>query len=436
MARRKFHPPKTNPYSVPQQWPNGEVQGVVKSKYLYNNYYVEFTPAWWRSAIDRALQFSDLTYLDTIYSWCLESSPFLVSLLNKRLLPAQKMTIAVERDGKVWESLTKSLNETKWFKEMVSAMIMSVFQGVTVASIDVKNDRTVQYPIRNVDIINRALREMTYQYNSVVSIRDYDNMFYFAPRTEESLKLGLLQQISRVMISMIKAGNDWAAANEQYAYPTVVMEYANNSDEAKRVAFEYAQGRAPGTYPVTSFTPNLRDGAQPIPDLRITPVNTQMYPESFRSYKEIMDKYEGYIMQLVLGGTLLGSTEKNTNSEQLADIHLGMYEDILDSDRRMILGMFNERENLEKFSRLFGIDMTGCRFVELPDTSVSLRAFKIAGEVAAKQKLRFKPEAFEKIGFEAKDFAEQPQEKKEDTQVVPINRKQNNGKPRRSAPPS
>lgn len=94
MARKKFHTPKTNPYSVPQAWPMEKMQGVVTSQYLHNNYYIEFTPSWWRSAIDRALQFSDLTYLDTMYSWCLQSSPFLVSLLNKRLLPAMKMNIA------------------------------------------------------------------------------------------------------------------------------------------------------------------------------------------------------------------------------------------------------------------------------------------------------------------------------------------------------
>jgi hypothetical protein len=428
MARRKFHPPVTNPYSVPQQWPLGDdmKHGVVKSKYLYNNYYIEFTPSWWRSAIDRALQFSDLTSLDTMYSWCLQSNPFLVSLLNKRLLPAQSRKIAVAKDGQIWSQLTDALNETKWFKEMVNGMMMSIFQGVTVMSVDPKNDETVQYPIRNVDIINRALRSMTYQYNEVVNVADYDNMFYFAPRNEESLKLGLLQQISRVMISMIKAGNDWAAANEQYAYPTVVMEYANNSDEAKKVAFEYAGGRSPGTFPVTSFTPNLRDGAQPIPDLRITPVNTQMYPESFRSYKEIMDKYEGYIMQLVLGGTLLGSTEKNTNSEQLADIHLGMYEDILESDRRMILDMFNEKTTLQKFSRLFGLDLTGCKFVYIPDTSVSLRTFKVAGEVAAKQGLRFSEETFEKIGMEAKDII---YEKPEPVMAAPAQKKKKDARP-------
>lgn len=414
MSRRKFHPPKVNPYSVPQSWPNEKMQGVVTSKYLFNNYYIEFTPAWWRSAIDRALQYSDLTYLDTLYSWCMQSSPFLMSLINKRLLPAQKMELAIERpNGTVWRSLSDAFHVSNVRRDMISGMLMSVFNGSTIMSIQLDRDETTQYPIRNYDIFNRALRSMTYQYNDVVNVDDYDNMFYFSPRSEENLKLGLLQQISRVMISMIKAGNDWAAANEQYAYPTVVMEYANNSDDAKRVAFEYAQGRSPGTYPVTSFTPNLRDGAQPVPDLRITPVNTQMYPESFRSYKEIMDKYESYIMQLVLGGTLMGATEKNTNSEQLAEIHLGMYEDILTSDRRMILSMFNDRKNMRKLSRLLGLpELERCRFVELPDKSVSLNIFRIAGDVAAKQGLRFSEDTFQKIGMESKDILNQEKEEK------------------------
>lgn len=38
-------------------------------------------------------------------------------------------------------------------------------------------------------------------------------------------------------------------------------------------------------------------------------------------------------MQLVTGGTLLGATEKNTNSEQLASIHMELYQDIIADDK-------------------------------------------------------------------------------------------------------
>lgn len=54
---------------------------------------------------------------------------------------------------------------------------------------------------------------------------------------------------------------------------------------------------------------------------------TNAAPEAFRTFKEnIMNRYSE-IMQLVTGGTLLGSTEKNTNSENLVEAHLQLYED-------------------------------------------------------------------------------------------------------------
>lgn len=404
--RSPWHQPQINPYQVPQPVPNQQGGELIQSNYLFNNYYIKFTVNWWRSALDRAIQYSDLTYIDTLYSWCLQSSPFLMSLFNKRLLPAASRTIAVARpNGEIWDRITTAFNDTMWFKRLKTAPVSGEFYGVQVLGIDPVRDTATTYPIRNIDMFNEALREITLNYTSIANVRDYDNLFYFQPEEDQDRKLGIMQQISRALISTIKAMNDWAQANEQYAYPTKTVYYANNNNDAKEIAIQYAKNPSPGMIPVAPMNEALAtDGKKNIYQFEIVPTNTQMYPESFRSYKELNDKYESHIMQLVLGGTLMGSTEKNTNSEQLAQTHRELYDNILKSDAAIQVEQLNRRGNMEKLSRLFGIpELAMCRFVEVPDRKISLTTFKAATDAAAKMGMRMSPSFFEKIGLEASD---------------------------------
>lgn len=398
-----FHRPQINTFQIPQPYPE-QSSSMVTSKYLANNYYIDFDPAWWRAAIDRAQLYSDLSYIDAMYSWCVQSSPFLVSLMDKRMRPFLKNKFVIKKpNGEVWQEITDFVTKAEWFTDMKRAMLLSLFYGVQIISIDIANENSVNYPIRNIDIFNKGLREGTFQYESIVNVNEYDNMFYFQPFKEQDFKLGLLQQVSRVMISMIKAGNDWQMANENYAYPMKVIEYSNDNDEAKAVAFELAKSPSPAVIPVTSFTATL-DKRDVVPNLNIRPVNTQMYPEAFRSFKEIMDKYESYIMQLILGGTLLGATEKNTNSEQLAEIHLGLFDEILEGDNEIAIRLLNEQV-IVKLSRLLGIpQLAYCTFEKLPDQSIDIRKFKVVGDVIAKMGMRFRPEILTKVGMEPNDI--------------------------------
>ena len=52
MAKFKF--PKVSPFQVPQQIGTGNIE----SRYLFNNYRREWTPALWRRAVDMAIQYS------------------------------------------------------------------------------------------------------------------------------------------------------------------------------------------------------------------------------------------------------------------------------------------------------------------------------------------------------------------------------------------
>ena len=61
----KFHQPDINPIQIPY---DVGLTGI-KSEYLPNYYDFRFTPRFWRDAYNRAMNYSDMTYLDTLYSW-------------------------------------------------------------------------------------------------------------------------------------------------------------------------------------------------------------------------------------------------------------------------------------------------------------------------------------------------------------------------------
>ena len=92
-----WNTPQIDPYYIPKSVGTG----VVKSKYLINYYDTPYTAKYWRDAIDRAINYSDLYYYGVLQSWAIQSSPFLVSLLDKRYVPAQKNFYALAKYGEM-----------------------------------------------------------------------------------------------------------------------------------------------------------------------------------------------------------------------------------------------------------------------------------------------------------------------------------------------
>ena len=312
----QFHTPRQQPYNPfrPIGAPN------VKSRYIPNQYFVEFTPSWWRNAIDNAVNYSDLTMVDTLYSWCIQSSPFLVSQMNKRLNPIENAVFAFYRDGEIDENLTEMITRTRWFNKMKREFVLSKFYGVRIVGIYVEKDTITSYPLRNIDMVNRAIRSQTYAIESVANVDDYDNMFYMQPDTDQDFKMGMMQQISRAMIGIVEAYNNWSVTSE------------------------------------------------------------------------------------VTGGTLLGATEKNTNSEQLAQIHMSLYEALCNADKRDFANFFNYEGAIQKIGRLLGIDMSGVKLMEVPDTTISVDKFERIGRVLASQGMAYSPEVMRKVGMEPSDI--------------------------------
>lgn len=406
----KFHQPQINPFNVPQQVGVGN----IVSNYLFNNYGVELTPAKWRQAVDAALQYSDLSLLDMVYSYCVQSSPFLVSQINKRLVPMDKRNFAFSVGGKIDEDLTNTLVQSWWFRGFMRYIVLSRFYGVKEFSIDAKKRVMTDFPLRNIDIFNEGLRFGTYQYQEIINAKDYDNLFYFQPESDQDFKLGLLQPISKMMIQMLDTYTNWSLLGKRYSFPLTTIGYNANSAEAKTQARIVAQNLDMMSIPIIPFRSEYGNAGRSIYSIEVNPIQTQTNSDAFRVMKELISESRSEIMQLITGGTLLGATEKNTNSENLADIHLALYNDILAGDVRLVLQMFNREENLEKLAKLFGISrLTKAKLVEIPDTRVSQRLFVEVGDMMAKQGLKYTNDAFEKVGLNKEDIIEEePQNSK------------------------
>lgn len=395
-----FQTPPQQPYDVfrPQGANN------VKSRFIPNDYYVEFTPSWWRMAVDNAINYSDLTFLDALYSWCIESSPFLVSQINKRLIPMAKTNFAIfGPDGKIDEELTRTVTTTKWWKSLIRGWLLARFYGVQVVGVDVEKDRAYSYPIRNIDIVNEAVREITYGIESVALVKDYDNLFYMQPDTDQDFKLGMLQPISRAMIGIVEAYNNWSVTSASYSYPKTMVGYIDGNAKCKEIAMGIASNLDPLSIPVVPFKQNL-DDKKNVYQVEVTPLQTQMYPDAFRVFKEYIDSYRSEIMQLVTGGTLLGATEKNTNSEQLAEIHMALYNDILENDKNGVCTFFNAGGAMAKLARMLGIPrLEFCTLGEVPDERISIDTFERIGRILASQGMAFSPNVLSKVGLSPED---------------------------------
>lgn len=399
-----FETPQVNPFSIPEEVGKGK----IVSSYLPNNYDIPYTNRFWRTAIDRGLLFSDLTQLDALYSWCVQSSPFLVSMIEKRTIPAEKRNYVLRRrngikgGGRILEKETKAIVSTKWFQSLVRSIILAKVYGVRVSMIDPVTDTFIDFPMRNIDMKNRAIRQGTYQYNQVAEVADFDNVFYFQPSSEQDFKLGWLQPISRSMIGIQNAYSYWSLTGLRFSYPQTTIGFAADNTDAKSLAERWAQVWSPSAIPTIPFT---REPGSSKSDyqMEINSSATQAYPDAFRVFKEEITSFQAEVMQLILGGTLLGTTEKNTNSEQLADLHRQMYQDKLALDARDILYALNG-EVLPKLQRLLDLDLNNAYFDIVPDKEIAISDFVAIGEVMAKQGMRFSAKAFEKVGIEPDDI--------------------------------
>lgn len=398
----KFHQPEINPIQIPY---DVGLTGI-KSEYLPNYYDFRFTPRFWRDAYNRAMNYSDMTYLDTLYSWVVQSSPFVVSQMDKRIVPLMNHEFVIRNaDGSVDERATSMIIPTKWFRFLVKSYGMSLFYGIRVPQIDIDNDMVTDFPLRNIDIKNRAVRSMTYDYDSVADINDYANIFYIQPNDDQDSMFGMLLQISRAMIDVQQSYMNWSIFATRSSYPRTTLGYNAGDEQNKNLAYNLARTLDdPTAVLISPYESNKYNKGERMYNVEMKTDMTNAAPEAFRTFKEnIMNRYSE-IMQLVTGGTLLGSTEKNTNSENLVEAHLQLYEDKKREDLTGCLSAFRNIFMPKLRWLIDGVDLEG-RYVDvIPDRSIPIERFKVISDAASKQGIRLSNSFFERVGLDKKDF--------------------------------
>lgn len=335
-----------NPYNVLRQ------QGVggAKTIALPQNYSFDLTMDTWWSAVQRARLYSDFTGLDALYSYVMKSSTIVRSAVDKRLRPLKSRTFGVYFDGVEDVELTQKVKDSALVRELIYQHGLANFTFARVVGID-KDNKVFVYPLRNLDVVNRAIKGETYDIEGKVIVGKQVNLFWLQTSYQSEDTLGLLEPIARDYINMCNAQNNWQTASQFLAYQQMVMYYENGDEEMQAAAKLAASKIGLGQVVVAGKTTDELSG-KITKDLELENVYGSAAADTFRIFKENIEQLRGAIMQLVIGSSLLGMSDKNTNSERLVRAHLKLFRDICEEDAVNAQDWLNLDENKVKLAYL------------------------------------------------------------------------------------
>lgn len=350
-----------NPYNILNYF--GATGANIQA--LPQNYAFELTMATWWSAVQRARLYSDYVGLDALYSYVMKSSTIIRSAIDKRLRPLRSRTFAVYVNGKERTDLTDKLANSPAMRDLIYQRGLANFTYARVIGVD-RNGETFIYPLRNLDTVNRAVRKMTYDIQDVFLVKNHVNLFWMQTSYKSEDTLGLLEPICRDYINLMNAQNNWQTASQYQAYQQSVMYYENGDEKMQQAAEQSAAQIGLGTVIISGKSTDEISG-KVVKDLELENVGTGTAADTFRIFKENIEQLRGSIMQLVLGSSLLGMSEKNTNSERLVRAHLKLFRDIQESDAIDVQDWLNLRENKIKLAYIFDEpDIENCTFKVKP----------------------------------------------------------------------
>lgn len=350
-----------NPYNILNYF--GATGANIQA--LPQNYAFELTMATWWSAVQRARMYSDYVGLDALYSYVMKSSTIIRSAIDKRLRPLRSRTFAVYVNGKERTDLTDKLANSPAMRDLIYQRGLANFTYARVIGVD-RNGETFIYPLRNLDTVNRAVRKMTYDIQDVFLVKNHVNLFWMQTSYKSEDTLGLLEPICRDYINLMNAQNNWQTASQYQAYQQSVMYYENGDEKMQQAAEQSAAQIGLGTVIISGKSTDEISG-KVVKDLELENVGTGTAADTFRIFKENIEQLRGSIMQLVLGSSLLGMSEKNTNSERLVRAHLKLFRDIQESDAIDVQDWLNLRENKIKLAYVFNEpDIENCTFKVKP----------------------------------------------------------------------
>lgn len=355
-----------NPYNVLNK------QGVPGAPVtaLPQNYAFELNMATWWSAVNRARNYSDFTGLDALYSYIMKSSTLVRSAIDKRLRPLKARTFAVMVNGKEDVRLTKKLKQLPFMRELIYQRGLANFTYARV--IGVNRDLSVfVYPLRNLDVLNKAVRKMTYDTQDIFYVKSHVNLFWLQTSYQSEDTLGLLEPIARDYINMCNAQNNWQTASQVLAVQQLVMYYENGDEKMENAAVSAAANIGLGK--VITAGKSTDENGKVIRDLELENVYGGTAADMFRIFKENIEQLRGAIMQLVLGSSLLGMSEKNTNSERLVRAHLKLFRDICESDATEVQDWLNSGDVRMKLAYILDEPLLeSCTFEAKPSSYIDI----------------------------------------------------------------
>lgn len=368
---------------------------------------------WW-SAVIRAREFSDFVGLDALYSYILKSSTIVRSAIDKRLRPLKSRTFGVYINGKENERLTNVVKDSAFVRELIYQRGMANFTFARVVGVD-KNGDTFVYPLRNLDIVNKAVRKQTYDIEDIFYVKNHVNLFWMQTKNDSEDMLGLLEPVSRDVINMFNAQNDWQTASQFNAYQQMVMYYEDGDEKMLNAATQAASQVGLGTVIVSGKTTDEVTGKVQ-KNLELENVYGSATADTFRTFKENIEQLRASIMQLILGSSLLGMSDKNTNSERLVRAHLKLFRDITEADAMDVQDWFNRDDVKVKLAYLLKEpELAKCTFKVKPQNYIDIGDVDVYTKMLKELALSPTADFIEKVGLSTDDVIGYEQEP-DDTQ--------------------
>lgn len=387
-----------NPYNIL----NYEGVAGARIQALPQNYRFALDMDTWWSAVIRAREYSDFTGLDALYSYVLKSSTIVRSAVDKRLRPLKSRTFGVYVNGKENKRLTEKVKDSAFVRELIYQRGLANFTFARVVGVD-KNGETFVYPLRNLDIVNKAVRKQTYDIQDVFYVKNHVNLFWMQTSYKSEDTLGLLEPVSRDVINMFNAQNDWQTASQFNAYQQMVMYYEDGDEKMLNAAKQAASQVGLGTVIVAGKTTDEVTGKVQ-KNLELENVYGSATADTFRTFKENIEQLRASIMQLILGSSLLGMSDKNTNSERLVRAHLKLFRDITEADAIDVQDWFNQAEVKKKLAYLLDEpEIANCTFRVKPSNYIDIGDVDVYTKMLKELALAPTEEFIEKIGLSKND---------------------------------
>lgn len=387
-----------NPYNIL----NYEGVAGARIQALPQNYRFALDMDTWWSAVIRAREYSDFTGLDALYSYVLKSSTIVRSAVDKRLRPLKSRTFGVYVNGKENKRLTEKVKDSAFVRELIYQRGLANFTFARVVGVD-KNGDTFVYPLRNLDIVNKAVRKQTYDIQDIFYVKNHVNLFWMQTSYKSEDTLGLLEPVSRDVINMFNAQNDWQTASQFNAYQQMVMYYEDGDEKMLNAAKQAASQVGLGTVIVAGKTTDEVSGKVQ-KNLELENVYGSATADTFRTFKENIEQLRASIMQLILGSSLLGMSDKNTNSERLVRAHLKLFRDITESDAIDVQDWFNQADVKKKLAYLLEEpEIANCTFKVKPSNYIDIGDVDVYTKMIKELALAPTEEFIEKIGLSKND---------------------------------